>query len=78
MILTLLYPMEGHCGRFSFRISERGCQHLSIHEFYRQNPRKSHGKVFAYSVDSAGSDKLNNFVGQIQNYDYLIVGFPLP
>ena len=43
-----------------------------------KNPRKSHGKAFAYSVDSAGSDKLNNFVGQIQNYDDLIVGVPLP
>ena len=28
-------------------------------------------------MDSAGYDKLNNFVGQIQDYDYLIVSAPL-
>ena len=38
-----------------------------------QNPRKYHEKVFAYSVSSSGSDKLNIFVSQKQNYDYLIV-----
>ena len=64
---------------WSLQISdfEEGCQHSSIHECYQQNPRKYHGKAFAYSVDSTGSDKLNNFIGQIQNYDYLIVGAPI-
>ena len=61
----------------SFQISKGGYQHSSIHECYRQNPRKYHEKTFTYSVVSAGSDKLNNFVGQIQNYDYLIVCAPL-
>ena len=38
-----------------------------------QNPRRYHEKAFANSVSSAGSDKINNFVGQNQNYDCLIV-----
>ena len=42
-----------------------------------RNPKKHHEKAFAYSVGSAGSDKLNNFVCQIQNYDYLIICDPI-
>ena len=64
---------------WSFQLSdfEKGFQHSSIYECYRHNPRKYHEKEFAYSVGSAGYDKLNNFIVQIQNYDYIIICAPL-
>ena len=73
--------MEGHHGRFFHRHQLSDFEgSVNTHTFMSvidKNPGKYHGKVFAYSVGSAGSDKLNNFVGQIQNYDYIIVCAPL-